>query len=124
MEIDGNIFSHLVTQFNETTNTESIIVASKNKFIYNFEIDKKDTTKVPNLIYKINCESPIISTPWVDGNFITIVSINGDVRILDFKSGDTLTRYSLKADVYSSPVLHKNIIVLGSRDNNLWILSK
>ncbi|KAF7994894.1 hypothetical protein HCN44_004366 [Aphidius gifuensis] len=121
MKIDGNIFSNLVTQFDSTTNTESIIISSKNKYIYKYKIN--DKTNNPILDFKINCDSSIISTPWVDDNFITTVSINGDVKILNFKNGQVLKTYSINADVYSSPVFYKNNIVIGSRDNNLWLLS-
>lgn len=120
MEIEGNVFSHLVLQKDRNSTTEKLIVTSRNRNLYVFEIESN--TEKPKLKNQMEFSSPIIATPWADDQFITIAGTKGELLIINSETCDIVSTYEFPREVYSSPVVHKDFIVIGCRDNNLYIL--
>ncbi|XP_033211655.1 beta-alanine-activating enzyme [Belonocnema kinseyi] len=114
--IDGNIFSHLVLVNNSEPNDESIIFASRNKTLYYLGCHSK-----PTLRYSTRTESPIIATPWHSNEIILNACIDGTLQIIGSSTGDILASHKLDGDVFSSAVLHQDFVVVGSRDNRLYV---
>lgn len=121
--ISEHVFSDLVTINNKHVRKEindGFIIATKSGNVYRYDfindyIDRK-------LTYKINCESSIFASPWIDERFILIAQENGELQFFNLNNGTSLSTFKLHGECFSSPVFHQNLIFVGSRDNNLCIL--
>ncbi|XP_008547478.1 beta-alanine-activating enzyme isoform X2 [Microplitis demolitor] len=116
--ISGFIFSDIVISTDDST--ECFIFTSKNGFIYKYRFDEN---KYPKLHYQIDLGSSIATTPWIDKNFMVAVKEDGELRAINLKDGKFLSHFKLNGDCFSSPVIHNDLIVVGSRDDNIYILS-
>lgn len=116
--ITAHVFADLVIHKHDS-NCTSLIVASKNGFIYRYDFDNDS----PNLKFKINCNGSIVATPWVNNSIIVVACETGDLRIIDVTNGMLLSNFKLDGGCFSSPVVHENFLAIGCRDNNLYILT-
>lgn len=121
METKGAIFSHLAIHTDRETKLQSLVFASKNRCVYKLEFRSRDEKPIFRL--KEDLGVPIFSTPWSNGSVIAVVGVDGELKLLNFTTGKELSRFKLDGDVFSSPVIHDDFIVVGCRDNNLYVLS-
>lgn len=121
--IHGNVFSYPVIRNVEFTNTEHVILTSHNKHVYCLEMSRKMTEgNEPNLRYKLQMSSPIFATPWCEDERMFVACTDGILKVFDLSEGKLLASKQLPGETFSSPVVHNDLIVLGCRDNNLYIL--
>ncbi|XP_034943977.1 beta-alanine-activating enzyme [Chelonus insularis] len=119
--ISGQIFSDLVVFTDSSTpNLQNLIFASKNGFLYRYYLDNPNS--VPKLKYRIDCGYMIVSTPWVNESIILIGREDGILKVIDYQIGCFLHSFNLHGNCFSSPVLYKNFITVGCRDDNLYVL--
>ena len=52
--------------------------------------------------------------------FAVVCTRIGTVVLLDMTKGDVIARCSCEGEIFSSPVVAKNKIIVGCRDNNLY----
>lgn len=114
--ISGNVFA-----YNILTDQQNLIVASQNKHLYCFEIEQIIEEK-PRLKWIFEFDCAIFATPWYENDYLIIVDTNGLCQMFDHHSGKILTTYQLPGQVFSSPVVHENLIFLGCRDNHFYTL--
>ena len=79
--------------------------------------------------WKVKLDSAIGSCPFVGSLFLPqelgiccCCTVNGNVFILDLAMGRTLTTIKLPGEIFSSPVIVGDRIVIGCRDNNVYCL--
>ncbi|CAH0560356.1 unnamed protein product [Brassicogethes aeneus] len=116
-KVNGNIFGSLVVYEN------TIIFGSHDNFLYNFEIKNNKFV----LINKLNLGFAISSTPYLfsyqSKNLLVASNNKGNIHIVDLGSFVSLIDMYLPGDSFSSPVVFKDNIFIGCRDNNLYCLS-
>ena len=123
IKINGEVFSHLQVYTDSITKLENLLFASKNSYIYKLECSTSPEV-VP--IFKMEKDTgvPMVATPCLlDEKIIVVVGTNGELKVLDFVTGESLNSFKLGGDVFSSPIIHDDFIVVGCRDNNLYVLS-
>ncbi|PBC34233.1 Acyl-CoA synthetase family member [Apis cerana cerana] len=119
-KINGNIFSYIVKQ--NDTKYENIILASQNKNLYCLESKDTNFKTKPTLKYVLNFHSPILATPWCENNFLFIACKDGTLNIYNSIKNRVIKIEKLPAEVFSSPVVNNNVIIIGCRDNNVYAL--
>ena len=80
--------------------------------------------------WKIKFDSAIGSCPFVGSIILPqgklamccCCTVNGNVFILDMTTGRTLTTIKLPGEIFSSPLIIGDQIVIGCRDNNVYCL--
>lgn len=121
--IGGNVFSYPVIWNVESINNEYVILASYNKHVHCLEMPKKITERnEPKLRYTLQLPSPIFATSWCENGRMFVVCTNGILKVFDLLEGKLLAIKQLPGETFSSPVVHNDLIVLGCRDNNLYVL--
>ncbi|XP_070149828.1 beta-alanine-activating enzyme isoform X2 [Polyergus mexicanus] len=119
--IHGNVFSYPVIW--NVDNNEYVILASHNKHVYCLEMPWKMTEgNEPKLKYTLLLPSPIFATPWCEDGRIFVACTDGILKIFDLSEGKLLAIKQLPGETFSSPVVHNDLVVLGCRDNNLYVL--
>lgn len=122
-EIRGNVFSYPVIKAHEFANSEYLIFASHNKNLYCLEMPQKETEKKePHLKSTLQLHSPIFATPWCEEEHAFVACTDGTLQVLDLSEGKLLASKQLPGETFSSPIVHNDLIVLGCRDNNLYVL--
>ncbi|OAD57617.1 Acyl-CoA synthetase family member 4, partial [Eufriesea mexicana] len=121
-KINGNVFSYLVKQDNTFTKYENIILASQNKNVYCLESDDTNFKTKPTLKYVLNFHSPILATPWCENNFLFVMCTDGTLNIYNFVNNRLIKIEKLPGEVFSSPVVDNDVVVIGCRDNNIYVL--
>ncbi|XP_012264555.2 beta-alanine-activating enzyme isoform X2 [Athalia rosae] len=119
-KIDGNVFSHLVVKENLIMNTEELIIGSNNKRVYCISIPS--ITSTPILKYSVTFECPIFATPYCEDGLLVVADTGGNINLLDACNGHIITSLKLKGDIFSSPVINGDFIVIGCRDNNMYVI--
>jgi len=80
--------------------------------------------EIGTLNWKINCDSQIYSSPcMLDAAFLISVSSNGIIFIVNINNGDVILKkdfFNMKNSCYSSPVVYKNRLYIGCRDDYLY----
>lgn len=129
-ETQGHIFSSfLFNQINDHSETK-IIFGSHDKKLRCLNFDNKQASKV-SLEWEIELQSQIYGTPKMfsidnsnDGvnnkEFIVSCTTNGYVNVINFSTGTLENSIKLPNEIYSSPLIYKNIISVGCRDNLLY----
>uniref|UniRef100_A0A0K8SXI1 Pyrrolo-quinoline quinone repeat domain-containing protein n=1 Tax=Lygus hesperus TaxID=30085 RepID=A0A0K8SXI1_LYGHE len=64
----------------------------------------------------------IVSTPFVIGSRLVVITIDGTLHILDDK-GLLICTYKLPGEVFSSPIVIESRVFVGCRDNNFYCLN-
>ena len=80
--------------------------------------------------WKIKLDSAIGSCPFIgslilpqgDLAICCCCTVNGNLFILDLATGRTLTTMKLPGEIFSSPLIIGDRIVIGCRDNNVYCL--
>ncbi|KAL6438049.1 hypothetical protein ACFW04_004363 [Cataglyphis niger] len=120
--IYGNVFSYPVI-WNVESNNECVILASHNKYVYCLEMPWKMTEEnEPKLKYTLQLPSPIFATPWCENGHMFVACTNGILKIFDLLEGKLLAIKQLPGETFSSPIVHNDLVVLGCRDNNFYVL--
>lgn len=121
--IGGNVFSYPVVESLESTDTELVIVASHNKNLYLLETSGKNvkSRNEPRLRSTLRLCSSIFATPWCDGRYIFVACTDGTLQTFNME-GELLASKRLPGETFSSPIVHDDLVVLGCRDNNLYVL--
>lgn len=119
-KINGNIFSYIVKQNDEKY--ENIILASQNKNLYCLESKDTNFKTKPTLKYVLNFHSPILATPWCENNFLFVACKDGTLNIYNSIKNRVIKIEKLPAEVFSSPVVNNNVVIIGCRDNNVYAL--
>lgn len=87
-------------------------------------------TKEMCINWKVKLDSPIGSCPFI-GMFnlsqgkleiCCCCTVNGNMFVLDLATGEVLATQKLPGEIFSSPLILANRIVLGCRDNNVYCL--
>lgn len=78
----------------------------------------------PQILWKKNFDSPIFSTPFVSAgpllSVVVVCSTKGMVNLLDVSDGAVIANCKLPGEIFSSPVLERNFIVVGCRDDYVY----
>lgn len=69
----------------------------------------------------VRLDGQIVSTPNVTDFYIIAATTRGTVFKID-KSGNILGYIKLMGEIFSSPILFNNSILIGCRDNNIYCL--
>lgn len=122
-EIHGNLFSYPVISTRVSSNIEHVILASHNKYLYCLETPQTGTEKKePKLRYALQFHSPIFATPWCEDGFMFVACTDGTFQVFDISDGKLFATKQLPGETFSSPVVYDDLVVLGCRDNNLYVL--
>ena len=119
---DGNIFSSF--EFLPIANGMQIFFGCHDRKLrclnYTFE------DKIAALCWEKELQSQIYSTPKIiainSESFIVSCSTNGHINLLSINTGVIESSLKLPGEVFSSPVVYKDQLFVGSRDNNLYCL--
>ncbi|XP_043267739.1 beta-alanine-activating enzyme [Venturia canescens] len=122
IKINGNIFSALTVYEDPETKLQSILFGSENRKIYKMQLQPEQVEPIFDFTKDVGV--PIASTPSTNGEIIVVAGNDGDLKILDFGSGDVLYNYKLGGNVFSSPIIYEDFIVVGCRDNFLYVILK
>ncbi|EFN77267.1 Acyl-CoA synthetase family member 4 [Harpegnathos saltator] len=122
-EICGNVFSYPIITHMSINNNEHVILASRNKHLYCLEMPQMIMEeKEPRLRYMLQFHSAIFATPWCEDKHMFVACTDGTFQVFDILEGKLFTSKRLPGEIFSSPVVHDNLAVLGCRDNNLYVL--
>ncbi|XP_076761252.1 aminoadipate-semialdehyde dehydrogenase isoform X2 [Xylocopa sonorina] len=121
-KINGNIFSYIIKQIDSSEKYENIILASQNKNVYCLQSEDTNFRTEPTLKYVLNFHSPILATPWCENNFLFIACTDGTLNIYNVIKDRLMKIEKLPGEVFSSPVVDKNVVIVGCRDNNVYVL--
>lgn len=99
---------------------ESVIIGSTDGSLYC--LNENDG----NLIWKVNLNNKIISSPTVDerDNSVFIGSDEGNLTCLDTRDGTIKWSYQTGDKVQSTPALKDKLICFGSNNGNFYVLNK
>ncbi|XP_043546375.1 beta-alanine-activating enzyme isoform X1 [Chiloscyllium plagiosum] len=99
-----------------------IICGSHDCFVYCLD-------EVGCLVWKFETSKPVYAVPFVFTNYnldnqtlVAVVSTDGNLWILAAATGELVTSYSLPGEIFSSPVLWKEALVVGCRNNFVYCL--
>ncbi|XP_014470185.1 PREDICTED: acyl-CoA synthetase family member 4 [Dinoponera quadriceps] len=121
-EIRGNVFSYPVINTRVSAgNSEHVILASHNKHLYCLEMPGEKGEN-PRLRYALQLHSSIFATPWCEDKHVFVACTDGTFQVLDLSEGKSLVTKRLPGEIFSSPVIHNDLAILGCRDNNLYVL--
>ena len=87
-------------------------------------------TKEMCINWKVKLDSPIGSCPFTGSlnlpqgklEICCCCTVNGNVFVLDVTTGEVLVTQKLPGEIFSSPLILANRIVVGCRDNNVYCL--
>lgn len=116
--IDGNVFSYPLTRYNFKSKRENVILGSQNKKIYYFEVDQTSIV----LRHVLHLHAAVFSTTWWERDFLFIACTDGTLSVHNFSTNKLLKLTKLPGEVFSSPVVYGDLLVVGCRDNNTYIL--
>ncbi|XP_046625977.1 beta-alanine-activating enzyme [Neodiprion virginianus] len=119
-KIDGNVFSHLVMRKNCFMNTEELIIGSNNKSVYCLSIQTLSST--PVLKYSVTFECPIFATPYCERDVLIVADTGGVLSFINAFNGQVVTSLKLGGNIFSSPVINGEFLVVGCRDNNMYVV--
>ncbi|KAG8190035.1 hypothetical protein JTE90_000130 [Oedothorax gibbosus] len=78
-------------------------------------------------LWKFCCNSPVYATPfifqWMQNEYVVIASTNGVIYILKLSNGNVVSFCNCPGEIFSSPVVLNNYLVIGCRDNNVYCFS-
>ena len=114
-----------------SSNNDCFLIGSHDKHLYCL-------TKNGHLIWKFEANSPVYSTPAIlqcrttesnestantlQRNFAVACSTKGTLYVIDLASGELVTSYNFPGEIFSSPVVVGNSVVVGCRDNNVYCI--
>ncbi|XP_075544432.1 beta-alanine-activating enzyme-like isoform X1 [Dermacentor variabilis] len=115
-ETGGPIFSTLSVSTGDTG--PSLIVGCHDNHVY------KLSSKDGSLLWKTLLNAPVYSTLFCFNNEETYVgaSTQGNLCIIDSHRGEVLSSYHFDNEVFSSPVVLEDDIIVGCRDNYVYCL--
>lgn len=122
-ETEGHIFSSfLFHQVNEEGT--KIFFGCHDKKLrclnYNYQIQS------PNLQWSVELQSQIFGTPKkivIDSEeFLVSCTTNGVINAIKLSDGSIAHSLNLPGEIFSSPVIHKNQLFVGCRDNYLYCI--
>ncbi|XP_022901712.2 beta-alanine-activating enzyme [Onthophagus taurus] len=121
-KLNTNIYSSL------TTIKNLIFFTSHDGFLYSLEIMNNSS----RLKFKIQLDSPSSSSVAIKEHlneiYLITASIDGAIYVIDFYQESILIKYSLKAEIFSSPIIYQcketnNLsFLIGCRDNKLYCI--
>ncbi|GFQ92084.1 beta-alanine-activating enzyme [Trichonephila clavata] len=75
-------------------------------------------------VWKFCGDSPIYSTPfafqWKQSKYIAVASVSGVLYVLDQTHGEVKHSWKCSGEIFSSPAVLNNFLVIGCRDNNVY----
>lgn len=120
-KINGNVFSYPIIRNNVISNTEEVIIGCSNGTIYCLSVPLIPSAPI-NLKYAVTFKCSIFSTPYCEGEILIVAETGGNVNLLDANDGRILNSLKLNGDIFSSPVIAEEFIVVGCRDNKLYVI--
>ncbi|XP_012281427.1 acyl-CoA synthetase family member 4 homolog isoform X2 [Orussus abietinus] len=123
LKVNGTVFVDVVVHTDPIKRLSNIILATKGNSFYRWEVN--ESIKSPLLKYEVHLNSPIFATPYCDDSkgIIVVAGTDGLLYILNYSNGEILKTFRLDGDVFSSPAVHADELILGCRDDNLYILT-
>ncbi|XP_076276340.1 aminoadipate-semialdehyde dehydrogenase [Lasioglossum baleicum] len=121
-KINGNVFSYIVMHDDVFTGHENIILASQNNNVYCLESPNAKFETKPTVKYALHLESSVFATPWCEGNILFVACTDGTLYIYNFVTKRLTKTERLPGEVFSSPVVVDDTVVVGCRDNNIYVL--
>ena len=119
---DGNIFSSF--EFQPIISGMQIFFGCHDRKVRCLNYIFEDNTAV--LCWENELQSQIYSTPKImsinSENFIVSCSTSGHINLLNITNGLIESSMKLSGEIFSSPVVFKNQLFVGSRDNCLYCL--
>ncbi|XP_048392515.2 beta-alanine-activating enzyme isoform X1 [Stegostoma tigrinum] len=117
----GPIFtSPCICRFSPTS--QKIICGSHDCFVYCLD-------EVGSLMWKFETSRQVYAVPFVFTNYnldnrtlVAVISTDGNLWLLAAATGELVTSYSLPGKVFSSPVLWKEALIVGCRNNFVYCL--
>ena len=114
-----------------SSNDDCILIGSHDNHLYCL-------TNNGHLIWNFEANSPVYSTPAISHcrttersentantlqrNFAVACSTKGTLYVIDLANGELLTSRDFPGEIFSSPVVVGNSIVVGCRDNNVYFI--
>lgn len=124
-QIDGNIFSSFeyFPNFEVSETCIDFIIGSQNRFLYCISIDKMG---ICSEAWRILTSASIRSNPvFIRKNqnwLAAIFSSDGVVNVIDCHNGKLIQQNRIDGDVFSSPVIYDERLIVGSRNNFLYCI--
>lgn len=120
--INGNIFCTPLYRINE--HIIEFVVGSQNCFLYCLHFDIKDNIITDKWKFKTDSSIRSTSSEIVIESFERIVSFSskGNVFINSWMDGALLNTFKINGEIFSTPKIHQNSIVVGSRNNFIYCL--
>ncbi|XP_069677713.1 beta-alanine-activating enzyme isoform X2 [Periplaneta americana] len=139
-QTDGNIFSSFSIQPSSAeNNTDLIMFGCHNKKLYCLEgsdsaVKARWTMELDASLFSVPFIFPIVISSKVINDceiisetekiyFVAAASTSGKIYLLELDSGTLKSSYQLPGEVFSSPVVNRNNIYVGCRDNNVYSLA-
>lgn len=117
----GSVYSSF-TIHKTSKSSYKILFGCYDKFVYCLEV-KNDK---PRLKWKTLMESQIYSTPTLftilDETYVVCAATIGQICLLNLNTGLCICDFYLNGECFSSPIVCKNNIYVGCRDNNLYCI--
>ncbi|CAO1329653.1 unnamed protein product [Diamesa serratosioi] len=132
LDLEGNIIWTYKTDGNIFSSFEFLPIASGLQIFFGCH-DRKlrclnyiFEDKAAVLCWEKELQSQIYSTPKIisinSENFIVSCTTNGNINLLSITNGNIESSMKLLGEIFSSPVVFKNQLFVGSRDNCLYCL--
>lgn len=117
-QVNGNVFSSVTV--NADCEDLRIIFGCHDKHVYSFKVNENNIT--PD--WKLEVDAAVYSTPFTFNNkfgiYVASVTISGHIYVSDAKNGKIILAYSIDEPVFSSPVVYRDNLIVGCRDNYLY----
>ncbi|XP_014605434.1 PREDICTED: acyl-CoA synthetase family member 4 [Polistes canadensis] len=122
-QVNNVILSKPIIQYDPIKNCDNIFGFSTKSMYYlelNYTIEKQE----PIVKYVKNPSLEIYTTPWNEDGHACIACKDGTLCIYELSQGNILSSIKLDGEIFSSPVMANGLIIVGCRDNNLYILEQ
>ncbi len=86
--------------------------------IWSFETDSP-VYSTSSLVESTTRDNSAVKSQGIPGRCIVVCSTDGKLYVVDIKSGKKIGFVDLNCEIFSSPIVYGNKIVIGCRDNNV-----
>lgn len=77
-----------------------------------------------NFIWKTLCDSAVYATPYIfkfnSVYYVCTASSQGTIYFFELSNGKIIFSFKCPGEIFSSPVILNDILVIGCRDNNIY----
>lgn len=123
-QIDGNLFSS-IEQFPSLMKKgyTNLIFGSQNRFLYCLEMGTKSScAEAWRILTSAPIRSSVVFLQREPNLLAAIFSSDGVVKVINCDNGKLIRQRRINGDVFSTPVIHNELLFVGSRNNSLYCI--